>query len=52
MNLFNTKVTDNGLECLKGVPQLERLEVGGATAVTEAGIEGLQQALPKCKVYH
>ena len=40
VNLFNTKVTDNGLECLKGVPQLERLEVGGATAVTEAGYRG------------
>jgi len=39
--------TDAGLEHLKGLTQLEQLWLDG-TQVTDAGVEKLNQALPKC----
>jgi hypothetical protein len=38
-----------GLEHLKGLSQLKRLGLTG-TNVTDAGVEKLRQALPKCKI--
>jgi len=46
-----TKITDVGLMHLKGLKNLEKL-VLTETNVTDAEVEKLQQALPKCQVYH
>ncbi|MGA2035645.1 MAG: hypothetical protein ABSG68_25635 [Thermoguttaceae bacterium] len=45
------RVTDAGLEHLKGLTQLHALNLQ-ATKVTDAGIQGLQKALPNCKIRH
>jgi hypothetical protein len=47
--LFETPVTDAGLEYLKGLTKLERLDLSG-TKVTDAGVANLQQSLPNCKI--
>jgi hypothetical protein len=50
LDLFgNYQVTDVGLDHLKVLPQLQEVYLGG-TAVTDAGVKKLQQALPNCKI--
>ena len=44
---FDTQVTDAGLVHLKGLPNLELLNLIG-TQVTAAGVAELKKALPKC----
>jgi len=44
-----TKVTDAGLVRLNGLTDLKDLRLDG-TAVTDAGIAELKQALPNCKI--
>jgi hypothetical protein len=51
LNLNRTKVTDDGLEHLKGMTSLRRLLLQ-RTKVTDAGVRKLQQALPNCKIEH
>ena len=46
LDLENTKVTDAGLEHLKGLNQLHALSLYG-TRVTEAGANKLRKALPR-----
>lgn len=43
--LSNTRVTDAGLEHLRGLMQLRFLDLRG-TQVTEAGVRELERALP------
>ena len=47
--LNNTKVTDAGLEHLKGMTNLRKLTLVD-TQVTDEGVDKLQQALPDCKI--
>jgi len=49
LDLTDTGVTDNGLEDLKGLAQLQLLRLDG-TKVTDAGVANLQQALPHCDI--
>jgi len=49
LNLCHTKVTDGGLEHLKGLTQLQQLNVIG-TSVTDAGAKSLEKALPGLKI--
>ena len=49
VDLAGTKVTDAGLEHLKGLGQLQELRLA-ATDVTDKGVKKLQQALPKCQI--
>jgi beta-lactamase regulating signal transducer with metallopeptidase domain len=51
LHLNYTEVTDAGLEHLKGLTNLQWLCLG-TTKVTDAGVKKLQQALPKCEIYH
>jgi len=44
-------VTDAGLENLKGLTRLQSLYLWG-TEVTDAGMQGLQKALPNCSIHH
>jgi hypothetical protein len=43
------RITDAGLEHLKGLQQLHELDLGECSVSPEA-VERLRQALPKCKV--
>ena len=47
--LNNTKVTDAGLEHLKGLTALKHVSLNN-TQVTDAGVARLQKALPSCKI--
>ena len=47
--MHDTRITDVGLERLKGLRQLQWLSLGG-TKVTEQGIKKFQQALPSCQI--
>ena len=47
LDLENTKVTDAGLEHLKGLSKLVGLRLEG-TKVTDAGVQRLKEALPDC----
>lgn len=49
LNLENTNVTDEELEYLKGHAHLQELWLDG-TKVTQAGIDKLKLALPKCEI--
>jgi hypothetical protein len=49
--IFDTQITDAGLEHLKGLPRLGFL-VLNQTRVTENGIQRFRQVLPKCKIQH
>ena len=45
------KISDAGLEHLKGLTKLQYLFLG-TTKGTDAGVQKLKAALPKCKVIH
>ena len=45
---YNTRMTDAGLVHLKGLENLQRLDV--PRKITDAGIAELKQALPNCKL--
>jgi len=49
LDLADAQVTDAGLKHLHGLTQLKVLYFGG-TKVTEAGIQELQEALPKANI--
>ena len=49
VGLINTKVSDAGLEHLKGLTQLQMLLLDN-TKVSDAGVKKFQQALPKCVI--
>ena len=49
LELKGTKITDTGLEHLKGLKRLQILSLF-QTKVTDAGIERLQKALPKARI--
>ena len=49
VNLRSTRVTDAGLEHLKGLTKLQTL-VLFSTKVTAAGVKDLQAVLPKCSI--
>ena len=44
-----TKVTDAGLGSLKGLTQLQSLDLS-LTSVNEAAIKDLQKSLPRCAI--
>ena len=46
---LSTNITDAGLEHLKGLTNLEELDLRW-TKVTDAGVAKLQQALPNCEI--
>ena len=50
VSLRGTKITDAGLVHLKGLTNLQTLNLGG-TKITDAGVADLQKALPNCKIY-
>ena len=47
--LADTRVTDAGLRQLKGLANLENLNLEG-TQVTDIGVKDLAKALPKLKI--
>ncbi len=49
LDLTNSRITDTGLENLKGHTRLEQLYVHG-TQVTNEGVKSLQVALPDCAI--
>ena len=49
--LNGTNVSDAGLERLTGMKSLQWLLLDG-TNVSDEGVKKLQQALPKCTIYH
>jgi hypothetical protein len=49
LNIGETQVTDAGLEHLKGLTVLQRLDLRG-TKVTPAGVEQLKKSLPNVEV--
>ena len=49
LDISRTKVTDAGLEHLKGLIQLKRLNLWG-TKVTDAGVSELKKALPNVEI--
>lgn len=49
--LQGTQVSDAGLEHLSGLTELRCLTLT-RTKVTDDGVKKLQQALPKCEIYH
>ncbi len=49
LSLEYTRVTDAGLEPLKGLTRLQRLYLRG-TKVADEGVKSLQQALPNCRI--
>ncbi len=49
LDLTNSRITDAGLENLKGLTRLEELYVHN-TQVTDQGVENLQVALPDCAI--
>ena len=48
--LSHTQITDAGLVHLKGLTQLEWLDLE-RTQVTDAGVKELQKALPNTSIY-
>lgn len=51
LSVSSTHVTDAGLEYLPELTKLQFLNLV-STKVTDAGVKKLQQALPKCRIYH
>jgi hypothetical protein len=50
LHLHGTPITDAGLEHLEAIASLRYLGLGENRAVTEAGMERLQHALPELRV--
>ena len=50
VELNRTQVTDAGLEHLKGLTSLQTLKLGGSQ-VTDADVNELKKALPKCDIF-
>ena len=50
LDLTHAKITDAGLEHLKGLKKLERLDLSLVSTITPAGVSKLQQALPRCDI--
>ena len=50
LELTSTQVTDAGLSQLKGFKKLQILDLSCCTNVTEAGVQSLESALPKCEI--
>ena len=46
---FCRKITDAGLVHLKGMTNLQSLDLGG-TKITDAGVADLKKALPNCEI--
>lgn len=51
LNLFNTGITDSGLEHLSRLHRLQRLELGGAVKITDVGLEHLKGLMQLHQVY-
>jgi hypothetical protein len=51
LELYDTQITDAGLETLKGLKHLRRLDIR-KTKVTSAGVEDLHRALPGAEIVH
>ncbi|HEV3004745.1 MAG TPA: hypothetical protein VGX78_09800, partial [Pirellulales bacterium] len=51
VNFVSTPLTDAGLEHLKGLKRLKRVDVR-FTQVSDDGVQRLRKALPQAKVYH
>jgi hypothetical protein len=49
LSLWETEITDDGLEHLSGLTGLKILSLDG-TQVTEDGVKRLQVSLPNCKI--
>ena len=49
LELGNTKVTDAGLDELKGLPNLQSVSLR-TTQVTDVGISNFQEAMPNCVI--
>lgn len=49
LDLFQTPLTDAGLESLKCLKNLRELDLN-RTSVTAEGVRSLRQALPNCKI--
>ena len=49
LDLLGTEVTDAGLEHLKGLSELQSLDIHN-TKVTDEGVKKLRQALPNCDI--
>jgi hypothetical protein len=50
LHLCNTKVTDIGLQHLKGMQGLQYLNLQLCPGITAAGVSELQIALPNCQI--
>ena len=50
LGMSNTRITDAGLENLKGMRDLRTLFLSG-TKITDAGIEELKRANPRVNVF-
>jgi hypothetical protein len=48
---LGTPITDDGLVHLKDLTRLKELRLYH-TQVTDEGVKKLQEALPKCEIYH
>ena len=49
LDLRNTPITDKGLKHLEKIPSLGTIYLSG-TKVSQAGIESLHGAVPKCRI--
>jgi hypothetical protein len=49
LNLYGTRVSDDGLKHLAGLKDLQQLDLT-KTKVTAGGVRDLQKALPKCRI--
>jgi hypothetical protein len=50
LDLWDTQVTDAGLADLQSLTQLRELELPLTNRISDAGIDEIQRALPKCKI--
>jgi hypothetical protein len=52
LRLFNTKITDKGLQALGSLSQLKELELRGSGGVSNTAVAAFIQAHPNCTVKH